>query len=186
MGGNLGTFYLAAEELRQVQFLRSTDLNDVSTSAVQLHLAFDSTTNSLPTQLRKVHSKLEVAAYYGTSPWESCPTMKDMKRIDANHEAYITATPLRSLELKYTQWEQLTSFESVVENPEALALESSVGSSGIVHHFHHNPSRPARTGSSCAYFSLVSGVSHVRRWSHALMPYPFDYLQIDLEPVCSN
>ena len=130
MGRSLGTFYLAAEEPKPIQVsLTSTGLNEVSTSAVQLHLTFDPTTNSLPPQLRKVHSKLEVATCYGTSPRESYPTMKGMKRTDTEHEAYITATPLRSLELKSIQWEKLTSFESAVEKPKSLALESSVSSS---------------------------------------------------------
>lgn len=77
MGRNLGTFHLAAEEPKPIQVsLTSTGLNDVSASAVRLHLNFDSMINSLPPQLRKVHSKLEVATYYGTGPWESYPMMK--------------------------------------------------------------------------------------------------------------
>lgn len=97
------------------------------------------------------------------------PNDEGMKCTDTDHEAYITATPLRSLELKCTQWEQLTSFQSVVEKPEecigfgVLSRLVFGDSGGIVHHSHHNPIRPAKRGSSGAYFPLVPGVSHVRR-----------------------
>lgn len=130
MGRKLGTFHIAAEEPKSIQVSPTcSGLKEASTSAVQLHLTFDSTTNSPPPWLCKVYSKLEIATYYGTSPWESFPTMKDMKRTDTDQEAYITTTPLRPIDLTSVRWEKLPSFESAIDKMEVSALESSVGSS---------------------------------------------------------
>lgn len=131
MGRKQGTLQIAAEEPKPIQISPTcAGLNKVSTSAVQLHITFDPATNTPPPQLCKLQSKLEVATYYGTSPWEAYPTTEDIERTDADREAYIATTPLQSLGLTSTQWERLPSFYSVIEKSGDLALESSVGSSG--------------------------------------------------------
>lgn len=124
LGRALGNLQVAAEEPRPIQ-ISSTNTN-ISTSAVQLHLTFDSTTNAPPPQLCKLRSKLEVATYYGTSPWEDYPTTEDMECSNTDREACITTMPLQSLGLRSTQWEKLPRFYSATKD---LADSASVSSS---------------------------------------------------------
>jgi hypothetical protein len=130
MGRMLGNLQVAAEEPRPIQISStSAGLNNISTSAVQLHLTFDSTTNSPPPQLSKLRSKLEVATYYGTSPWEDYPTTEDMECSNTDREACITTTPLQSLDLTSTEWEKLPTFYSVTKDVTDSASVSSSGTS---------------------------------------------------------
>lgn len=130
LGRNLGNLQVAAEEPRQIQISStSTGMNNVSTSAVQLHFTFDPTTNTLPPQLCKLRSKLEVATYYGTSPWEDYPTTEEMECAGTDREAYVTTTPLQSLDLTSMQWEKLPSFYSAKVKSADSASEYSVSSS---------------------------------------------------------
>jgi hypothetical protein len=127
MGRTLGNLQVAAEEPRPIQISSTTTgLNNVSTSAVQLHLTFDSTANAPPPQLCKLRSKLEVATYYGTSPWEDYPTTEDMECSNTDREACVTTTPLQSLDLTSIQWEKLPTFYSTAKD---LADAASVSSS---------------------------------------------------------
>jgi hypothetical protein len=130
VGRTLGNLQVAAEEPRPIQISsRTTGLNTVSTSAVQLHLTFDSATNAPPPQLCKLRSKLEVATYYGTSPWEDYPTTEDMECSNTDREACITTTPLQSLDLTSTQWEKLPTFYSATKDSADSASVSSSGTS---------------------------------------------------------
>jgi len=64
IGRTLGNLQFAAEVPRPIQISSTTtSLINVSASAVQLHLTFDSTTNAPPPPLCKLRSKLEVATY---------------------------------------------------------------------------------------------------------------------------
>lgn len=131
MGRTLGNLQVAAEEPRPIQISSTTtDLNNISTSAVQLHLTFDSTTTAPPPQLCKLRSKLEVATYYGTSPWEDYPTTEDMECSNTDREACVTTTPLQSLDLTSTQWEKLPTFYSATKDlADSASVSSSVTSS---------------------------------------------------------
>ncbi|KAF3384393.1 hypothetical protein F1880_002657 [Penicillium rolfsii] len=126
MGRTLGHLQVAAEEPRPVR-ISSTNIgvNNVSTSAIQLHLTFESTTNAPPPQLCKLRSILEVATYYGTSPWEDYPKAEDMESSNTDREACVTTTPLRSLDLTSTQWEKLPTFYSATKDLTDCASVSS-------------------------------------------------------------
>ncbi|OOQ89314.1 hypothetical protein PEBR_27378 [Penicillium brasilianum] len=131
LGRNLGNLLVAAEEPRKIQISAPrTGMNKISTSAVELHITFDPKTNIPPPQLCKIRSKLEVATYYGTSPWEDYPTTKEMECASTDREAYITTTPLQSLDLTSIQWEKLPSFYAAKVKSADSASEYSVSSSG--------------------------------------------------------
>ncbi|KAJ5569621.1 uncharacterized protein N7459_009051 [Penicillium hispanicum] len=85
--------------------------------AVPLHidLRVRSASGKLLPRLRYMHCNLEVATYYGTTPWKVHPPAEDLAYDETDREAHVTTIPLSSLDLSSIKWAQLPSFESVVE-----------------------------------------------------------------------